>query len=61
MIYRVCIKVEYCERWFDFENANEAIIFAETALTHQVENEDNKKQMSIELKIINSSIKEEKV
>lgn len=61
MIYRVCIKVEYCERWFDFENSNEAIIFAEMALTHQVKNEDNKKQMSIELKIINSSIKEEEV
>ena len=41
MIYRVILKVGYCERWFDFSDRNEAGRFAETILNHDVPDEDH--------------------
>lgn len=42
MIYRVILKIGYYENWFDFDNINEAAVFAKTVLIHQTVNEDRK-------------------
>ena len=41
MIYRVILKVGYYERWFDFNDRNEAGRFAETILNHDTPDEDH--------------------
>lgn len=42
MIFRVILKIGYYENWFDFDNLEDAGIFAEAALSHCVPNEDRK-------------------
>lgn len=44
MIYRVMIKISYYERYFDFEEAQEAVSFAETILARSVISEDCKQK-----------------
>ena len=44
MIYRVSLKVGYSERWFDFNDRNEAGRFAETILNHDTPYEDHPKR-----------------
>ena len=54
IIYRVVIKVSYCEAFFDFDSLNEACEFARTAVVHSAENEDNKYPTSLIIKVINT-------
>lgn len=56
VIYRVILKVSYHSAWFDFESAEEACAFAKTALEHMVDSEDQKKESSITIKMIDESI-----
>ena len=58
MKYRVLIKVGYNNAYFDFDSMQSAGDFAVMALTHQVENEDTKKKMSIGIEVIDPSLKE---
>jgi len=58
IVYRVVLRVGYCEAYFDFSTADEACIFARISLEHMVENEDTKKQHYINLQIINMDAKE---
>lgn len=52
MKYRVILKVNYYEAWFEFDNIEDAGEFAKTILTHQVESEDNKRKSTIRLEVI---------
>ena len=52
MKYRVVINVGYCEAWFDYEDPQQAICFAMSALEHGVENEDTNKKTKIILYVI---------
>jgi len=58
MKYRVILKVNYYEAWFEFETIEEAGEFAKTILIHQVDNEDNKKKSTIRIQVIDTSIEE---
>ena len=51
-IYRVILRVGYCESHFEFEGVNEASEFAKTALYHMVDSEDTKKKTSIVMQIV---------
>lgn len=53
MIYRVVLKVGYCEAFFDFDEAESACNFAMLALTHSVACDDTKKATKITLQIVN--------
>ena len=50
--YRVIIKVSYYEAWFEFDEAEEAGVFATTLLQKMVTSPDQKKQSSITIKLI---------
>lgn len=41
MRYRVVMKVSYHERYFDFDDANDALAFAEMIVEHDVTSEDH--------------------
>lgn len=56
MIYRVALRVGYCERLFEFESIELAAGFAEDVLRHQVPNEDHKE---LSMKIVIEVIKEQ--
>ena len=58
MIYRVVLKVGYYSADFQFAEAAEAVLFAQTALMHMVDNEDTKKKSSITLQIVNPELEE---
>jgi len=58
VIYRVILKVGYCDAFFEFESVEDAAAFARVALKHMVSNEDTKKKSKIILEII-SPIDEE--
>lgn len=58
MIYRVVLKVGYNVTWFEFAEAAEAVLFAQTALMHQVGCDDTKKKSSITLEIVNPDMEE---
>ena len=55
MKYRVVLKVGYTSAWFDFADAQTACNFAETALIHWINGEDDKKRNSVSLKIMNET------
>lgn len=50
--YRVCIKISYYEAWYEFDYAEDAVVFAKTLLEHQVNTEDAKKRPSIQLYVV---------
>lgn len=52
IIYRVILKVGYCEAFFEFESVEDAAAFARVALKHMVSNEDTKKKSSITMFIV---------
>ena len=54
MIYRIVLKVGYCEAWFDFETIEGAADFARDILAHQVASEDTKRGTSISIEILNT-------
>lgn len=56
MKYRVILKVNYYEAWFEFDTIKEAGEFAKTILVHQVENEDNKRKSTIRLEVIDTAL-----
>ena len=58
MIYRVIMKVGYYEAWYDFDDAETACSFAQLMLTHQTPNDDTRKEKHIELKVIDTTIKD---
>lgn len=51
-IYRVVLKVSYCDTYFDFTNIVDAGNFAEQILTHQVASEDTEKAPSVKIIVI---------
>lgn len=59
MIYRVVLKVGYCEAFFDFADVTVACDFACQALSHSVECEDTKKATKITLLIVNPAAEKE--
>lgn len=59
MKYRVILKVNYYEAWFEFDTVEEAGEFAKTILTHQVESEDNKRKSMIRLEVINPALQKQ--
>lgn len=56
MKYRVILKVNYYEAWFEFDTVEEAGEFAKTILMHQVESEDNKRKSMIRLEVIDPAL-----
>ena len=53
MIYRVCMKISYYERCFDFDDMEMTSIFATNILMHQVPSEDHpKKEMYVTIQVI---------
>lgn len=57
--YRVILKIGYYETWFDFDSVEQACQFATNALTHMVENEDNKKKAYINIQIVDLNVEGE--
>ena len=53
MIYRVIIKAEYNEAYFDFNDVDDAVRFGAIALMHSVASEYQRKASSITMKVIN--------
>ena len=58
--FRVVINVGYYAAWFDFEDAEQACIFATNALTHLTPNEDNRKETSISIRVVDLEAEKEK-
>jgi len=52
VIYRVCIKIGYCEGLFDFADATQAAEFARLAVTHATHNEDSDKITYTAIRVI---------
>lgn len=61
MIFRVVIKVGYYETWYEFESMSEAGTFAQTVLTHQADNEDTTRKLSVRIDVIANEKGEEDV
>lgn len=59
VIYRVVIRISYHEAFFDFQSAEEACIFATTAIMHSATSKDQKKMAKVSIIIINADVKEE--
>jgi len=58
VIYRVIIKISYCEAYFDFDSMSEAGEFAKSAVVHSVSNEDGRTS-SMLIKVIRPNESEE--
>lgn len=50
--FRVILKASYREMWFDFEDSDSACAFAVIALKHMTKNEDNDREESVYIKIL---------
>lgn len=60
MIYRVILKIGYCERHFEFTDADEAVNFGKTALTASVPGGDNpEKPVMVTLGIVDKEREEQ--
>lgn len=59
MKYRVIIKINYYEVWYEFDKAEDSVNFAVQCLEHQVECEDTKRKSHIRIEVINPAIKAE--
>lgn len=59
MIYRVILKIGYCERYFEFEDADDAINFGKTALLSAVPGGDNpEKPVKVRMEIVDKEREE---
>ena len=52
IVFRVILKISYYQTWFEFDNPLDASKFAFDALSHMVSTEDQKKETSITIKIV---------
>lgn len=50
--YRVYMKISYYDACFEFNDAEDAVVFAKTMLEHQVSTEDTKKKPIIQMQVV---------
>lgn len=56
MVYRVILRVGYNVAYFEFEESVEAVLFAQTSLSHMVSCDDTKKKWNISLEVVDPEL-----
>ena len=56
MVYRVILKMGYYTSYFEFTESVEAVLFAQTALSHMVDSEDTKKKFMVMMEIVDPEL-----